>query len=127
MAWCERGYSGLETSFLCVEDYSFRGITPDCVPDECRLGIPTKVGLIIADGCMGLRTGQRCVASCTTGLTGDDLEYECSADGYLRESSSGQVGVVPSCASSFAPVETVGASSTATFSAFLLVAGFDPG
>ena len=53
-----------------AEDYSFRGITPDCVPDECRLGIPTKVGLIIADGCMGLRTGQRCVATCTTGLTG---------------------------------------------------------
>ena len=42
MAWCEPGFSGPETSFLCLEDYSFRGITPACVPNECRLGIPTK-------------------------------------------------------------------------------------
>ena len=25
MAWCERGYSGLETSFLCVEDRGTKG------------------------------------------------------------------------------------------------------
>eukprot|EP00434_Breviolum_minutum_P043465 symbB.v1.2.038750.t1/scaffold6157.1/size20450/2 len=105
MAWCEEGYSGIETTFLCIEDYSFRGTTPECIPNECRLGIPSKVGLIIADGCTGLRTGQSCVASCATGLAGDDLEYECSADGYLREAKSRQVGVVPACASTFTPVE----------------------
>ncbi|CAK8994520.1 unnamed protein product [Durusdinium trenchii] len=108
MAWCEPGFSGPETSFLCLEDYSFRGITPACVPNECRLGIPTKVGLIIADGCAQLRTGETCTAFCGQGLSGEPLEYECSADGYLRESKSGQVGVVPSCASSFTPVEALG-------------------
>eukprot|EP00913_Durusdinium_trenchii_P020836 g19575.t1 len=101
-------FSGPETSFLCLEDYSFRGITPACVPNECRLGIPTKVGLIIADGCAQLRTGETCTAFCGQGLSGEPLEYECSADGYLRESKSGQVGVVPSCASSFTPVEALG-------------------
>ncbi|CAE7299407.1 ACT1 [Symbiodinium natans] len=111
-AWCEPGYSGPTATFLCLDDYTFRGISPACVPNECRMGIPLKVGLIIADGCSGLRTGGTCFARCASGFTGTELEYVCRADGYLREKSSDQagqasvasgigaaVGVLPSCES----------------------------
>ncbi|CAJ1418264.1 unnamed protein product [Effrenium voratum] len=104
-AWCEPGYTGPESSFLCLDDYTFRGITPACVPNECRLGIPTKVGLVLAETCGGLRTGQSCTASCASGFVGEALEYKCEADGYLRETKSGQAGVLPSCESALTQLD----------------------
>ncbi|CAE7494661.1 unnamed protein product [Symbiodinium sp. CCMP2456] len=128
-AWCEPGYSGPEATFLCLDDYSFRGISPACIPNECRLGIPLKVGLIIADGCSGLRTGGSCFARCASGFTGTELEYICRADGYLREKSSDQVGVLPNCESAEIRYELTGcavrlAGGSASFLLLLVLPAF---
>ncbi|CAE7929221.1 ACT1 [Symbiodinium sp. KB8] len=57
------------------------------------------------------------------------LEYVCSADGYLREKSSDQVGVLPNCESAEIRYELTGcavrlAGGPASFLLLLLLPAF---
>merc|ERR1712070_940784 len=95
-AWCREGYAGSSQTFLCSDDYSFRGVLPTCTAKECIRGIPSGPGVSV-DDCLGKTTDQKCEATCGVGYRGSPVDYVCAADGYYREERSGQVDVVPAC------------------------------
>jgi len=103
-AWCREGYSGPMQTFLCGDDFAFRGILPACDPKECTSGIPAGEGVSV-DDCLGKTTGERCQASCGSGYVGSEVNYVCGTDGSWREERTSQFGVSPACLEGIAALE----------------------
>merc|ERR1711879_778626 len=52
---------------------------------------------VIADDCVGKRTGEICTALCIDSFEGDPVTYVCFPDGALHEEKTRKVGVIPVC------------------------------
>mmetsp|Transcript_107088 Transcript_107088/g.185283 ORF Transcript_107088/g.185283 Transcript_107088/m.185283 type:complete len:1645 (+) Transcript_107088:82-5016(+) len=95
---CRSGYMGNPAIFVCKDDFVLSGVMPQCAPKECTKGMPAGPGVTI-DDCMGRRTDERCIASCSSGWTGAPLGYICKEDGTFREERTGRSGgyFAPTC------------------------------
>merc|ERR1712100_75516 len=95
-AWCREGYTGASQTFLCWDEYAFRGVLPACEAKECTQGVPSGEGVSV-DECLGIKTDQTCTATCGSGYIGDSINYFCAPDGNFREERTGQYGSAPAC------------------------------
>lgn len=95
-AFCRPGYAGPTAEYMCLESYEFHGSAPICEPMPCTEGIPSDKE-VSSEQCLGLRTYDRCTATCALGYRGSPLEYVCEADGVLREVTTLMENRVPVC------------------------------
>eukprot|EP00928_Gymnodinium_smaydae_P032752 TRINITY_DN2363_c0_g2_i1.p1 TRINITY_DN2363_c0_g2~~TRINITY_DN2363_c0_g2_i1.p1 ORF type:complete len:1495 (-),score=195.61 TRINITY_DN2363_c0_g2_i1:117-4601(-) len=119
-ASCEEGYAGTSTAFVCDDTYTFHGVLPDCLPNEC-VSSPEWTQEVDAADCIGKKTQELCTATCAEGLFGEPVSYICTSDGSLRQAGSLDPEVVPVC-STYAKTEVSSASSILYKIAWLLLA-----
>ncbi|CAE7718647.1 HET-E1 [Symbiodinium sp. CCMP2592] len=85
---CAVGYRGVGSTFECLNDGSFAGVTPNCERRTCDLPSEFQTEMV-SSTCAGAMHNDQCVAICNQGYEGLPTKQTCWNGTFL--------GVVPSC------------------------------